>query len=94
MSEVAFSIFTLLVAVAIGCAIARIWSGPTVADRLNAADVLALCCIGLAVGHGWHRYEAIWIDVAMVAGLVLFVGTSAVSLFLDPEHLSQEEDDD
>jgi multicomponent Na+:H+ antiporter subunit F len=93
MSEVAFTIFTLLIATSIGCAIARIWSGPTVADRLNAADVIALCCIGLAVAHGWHRHDAIWLDVAMVAGLVLFVGTSAVSLFLDPEHLSQEEDD-
>lgn len=88
MIEIAYMIFVFFLFASIGCALVRIWRGPTVADRLNAADVAALCAVGLAVGHGWYRGDAIWLDVAMVAGLVLFVGTSAVSLFLDPEHLA------
>ena len=87
----AHTAFTALVAAAIGCALVRLWRGPSVADRINAADVIALCCVGLAVGHGWRRGDGVWLDVAMVAGLVLFVGTVAVALRIDPRHLSGDE---
>ncbi|MDF2377777.1 MAG: monovalent cation/H+ antiporter complex subunit F [Verrucomicrobiales bacterium] len=93
MIEIAYFIFTVCLYTSIVCSLVRIWKGPTVADRINAADVVALCGIGLALGHGWMRGDALWLDVAMVAGLVLFVGTSAVSLFLDPKHLSSKEND-
>lgn len=93
MIEIAYFIFTVCLYTSILCSLVRIWKGPTVADRINAADVVALCGIGLALGHGWMRGDALWLDVAMVAGLVLFVGTSAVSLFLDPKHLSSKEND-
>ncbi len=93
MIEIAYIIFCLCLYTSIVCGLVRIWNRPTVADRINAADVVALCGIGLALGHGWMRGDGLWLDVAMVAGLVLFVGTSAVSLFLDPEHLSSEEND-
>lgn len=92
MIEITFTIFCLCLYVSIGCGLVRIWRGPTVADRLNAADVVALCSVGLALGHGWHREDALWLDVAMVAGLVLFVGTTAVSVYLDPEHLAGSDD--
>ena len=91
MSEIAFIIFAGCLFGSIACGLVRIWRGPTVADRLNAADVVALCCVGLAVGHGWQARDGIWLDVAMIAGLVLFVGTTAVSLFLNPDHLSNDE---
>ncbi len=92
MIDIAFYLFSTCLFAAIGCALVRLWRGPTVADRLNAADVIALCSVGLAVGHGWYRQEALWLDVAMTAGLVLFVGTTAVSVFLDPEHLTSRDD--
>ena len=92
MIETAYLLFCILVAAAIGAALFRLWKGPTVADRINAADVIAICCVGLAVGHGWRQGDGIWLDLAMVAGLVLFVGTTAVSLFINPEDLSGSED--
>ncbi len=92
MIATAYLLFCIFVAGAIGGALWRLWRGPTVADRINAADVIAICCVGLAVGHGWQQGDGIWLDLAMVAGLVLFVGTTAVSLFIDPEHLSQSEE--
>ncbi len=91
MMEIAYTLFCLLVAAAMGCALWRLRRGPSIADRLNAADVIALCVVGLAVGHGWYRGDSLWLDLAMVAGLVLFVGTTAVSLFLDPEDLSESD---
>jgi multisubunit Na+/H+ antiporter MnhF subunit len=93
MIEIAHLVFTLCLFVAIGCAGARLWHGPTLADRINAADVVALCAIGLALGHGWLIREILWLDVAMVAGLVLYVGTTGVSLFLSNAHLSRKDHD-
>ena len=92
MTDFAYYLFSAFVTAAILCALVRLWRGPTVADRINAADVVALAFIGLALGHGWLRGDGLWLDVAMVAGLVLFVGTSGVSQFLDPEHLANEEE--
>lgn len=87
MIEAAFHIFVVLVACAMAGAFFRLLRGPTVADRINAADVIAICGIGLALGNGWRHGEGLWLDVAVVAALVLFVGTTSVALFLDPEAL-------
>jgi len=93
MLEVAYHIYLVFIAVAVGSSLLRLFRGPTVADRLNAADVMALCCVGLTVGHGWMMGQELWLDIAMVAGLVLFVGTTAVSVFLNPKHLSGKIDE-
>ncbi len=92
MIDFAYHLYCLFVGGAIVCALCRLWRGPTLADRINAADVIALCCVGLAVGHGWRQDDGLWLDLAMVAGLVLFVGTTAVALFIDPEDLSNPEE--
>lgn len=89
---IAYNLFLLLVGAAIACSLYRLWLGPTVADRINAADVVALCCIGIALGHGWKNGEPLWLDVAMVAALVLFVGTTALSIFLSSESLSDRDE--
>lgn len=89
---IAYHVFLVFVGAAIACSLYRLWRGPTVADRINAADVIALCCIGLALGHGWKNREELWLDVAMVAALVLFVGTTALSIFLSSESLTDQEE--
>jgi multisubunit Na+/H+ antiporter MnhF subunit len=91
ITEIAYNIFLVLVGTAIACSLWRLWQGPTIADRINSADVIALCCVGLAVGHGWKNDEGLWLDLAMVAGLVLFVGTTALSVFISSETLSDKE---
>jgi len=91
MIDLAYQLYLVLLAGCLTCCLWRLWKGPTTADRLNAADVAALCSVGLAVGHGWKQGDALWLDIAMVAGLVLFVGTTAVSLFLNPGDLTDSE---
>lgn len=91
MTEIAYYLFITLVGAAIACSLWRLWHGPTIADRINSADVIALCCVGLAIGHGWKNGEALWLDVALVAALVLFVGTTALSVFISSETISDEE---
>ncbi len=89
-AEIAYTVFVTLLGAALSGAMWRLWRGPTLADRITAADVVAVCCVGMAVGHGWKRGDGLWLDVAMVAGLVLFVGTVAVSLFIDPRHMGED----
>lgn len=91
MIEIAYTIYVILLTASLACCFWRLWRGPTLADRINAADVMALGCVGLAVGHGWKNGDTIWLDIAMVAGLVLFVGTTALSLYIDPEDLTDSE---
>jgi multicomponent K+:H+ antiporter subunit F len=91
ITEIAYNVFVALVGAAIACSLWRLWRGPTIADRINSADVIALCCVGLAVGHGWKNNESLWLDVAMVAALVLFVGTTALSVFINAETLAEDE---
>jgi multicomponent K+:H+ antiporter subunit F len=90
--ETAYIIYVILVGAAILCSLWRLWQGPSIADRINAADVIALCFVGLAIGHGWKRGDSLWLDVAMVGGLVLFVGTTAVALFITPADLSEDKE--
>jgi multisubunit Na+/H+ antiporter MnhF subunit len=88
MIAFAYTTFCVLAGAGMLCSLWRLWRGPTVGDRINAADVTALCAVGLALGHGWWREDPLWLDVALVAGLVLFVGTTAVALLLNSEELS------
>lgn len=92
MIDVAYNIFLVFTGGAILAAFIRLLRGPSIADRINAADVIAICCVGIAAGHGWYRGEGLWLDVAMVAGMVLFVGTTAVALFIAPEALRGSDD--
>lgn len=91
MIEIAHLIFVLFVGCAILFAFLRLIRGPSIADRINAADAIAISCVGLILAHGWLRGESLWLDVAMVAGLMLFVGTTAVALFIDPDTLASDE---
>ena len=92
MIEITYHIFLLFITLSLGCCLWRLVRGPTLADRINAADIIALGCVALAVAHGWVRGDAIWLDVAVVAGLVLFVGTTAVSLYLNPNQVTDAEE--
>jgi len=92
MIELTYSIFLVFIAASFGCCLWRLVRGPTVADRLNAADVIALSSVALAVAHGWKGGATIWLDIAVVAGLVLFVGTTAVSLYLNPNEVTDPEE--
>jgi multicomponent Na+:H+ antiporter subunit F len=93
MSEIVYQLFSIILGTAMLMAFVRLLKGPSLADRINAADVIAICTIGVMVGHGWYRKEETMLDIALVSGLVLFVGTTAISLFLPGEVLRKGQDD-
>ena len=64
------------------CAI-RFFKGPSVYDRVVAMDVLTIISISLIVyiSHMYNR--VILVDVALVYGLLSFLGVIAISRYLE-----------
>lgn len=73
----------VLLAVAAVVLVVRILVGPSVADRVVAIDALLVVVIsGLAVNAAATGRSA-FIDVAVVVGLLGFVGTGVAARFIE-----------
>lgn len=61
----------------------RVFRGPTAADRMCAADALDLVSASALVLYSLYTGRSIYLDIAMVAGLLGFVGTVFVARYLE-----------
>lgn len=74
---------TLMLILAGACFLARVIIGPSLADRVIAIDGLVVTIVGgillnsIRVGSSW------FLDVAVVAALVGFLGTAAAARFIE-----------
>ena len=57
--------------------------GPTAADRMCAADALDLVTALALVLYSLYSGRAIYLDIALVVGLLGFVGTVFVARYLE-----------
>jgi multisubunit Na+/H+ antiporter MnhF subunit len=57
----------------------RLFLGPTVADRVAAADTLAVITTAVLVGLAAWFNNPVYLDVALVYGALAFVGTVAIA---------------
>ena len=76
-------VFGTLLAVGVLGTMYRLVRGPTVADRVVALDVLGfltLCLLGV-LAITTRRAELL--SVALVAGLILFLGTAGFAVYLE-----------
>lgn len=83
MVEITLNIAFVLIFFSIGFGIIRLVIGPDTVDRVVAIDLLtiiAIAVIGL-LAHVANRY--IYLDVALVYGLLSFLGVLAVARFLE-----------
>jgi multicomponent Na+:H+ antiporter subunit F len=83
MAEVILNIAFVLIFLSIVFGIIRLVIGPATVDRVVAVDLLtiiAIAVIGL-LAHVANRY--IYLDVALVYGLLSFLGVLAVARFLE-----------
>jgi multicomponent Na+:H+ antiporter subunit F len=83
MVEIALNISFVLIFFSIVFGIIRLVIGPDTVDRVVAIDLLtivAIAVIGL-LAHVANRY--IYLDVALVYGLLSFLGVLAVARFLE-----------
>ncbi len=72
----------VLLAIAGGLCVMRLALGPGFADRVVAADALAMVLLNLVLvlGVAWQTRDAL--DVAVVLAALAFVGTVAAARFL------------
>ncbi|MGB5716668.1 MAG: monovalent cation/H+ antiporter complex subunit F [Gammaproteobacteria bacterium] len=83
MVDIALNIAFVLIFFSIVFGIIRLVIGPDTVDRVVAMDLLtiiAIAVIGL-LAHVANRY--IYLDVALVYGLLSFLGVLAVARFLE-----------
>ena len=83
MAEIVLNIAFVLIFFSVVFGIIRLVIGPATVDRVVAVDLLtivAIAVIGL-LAHVANRY--IYLDVALVYGLLSFLGVLAVARFLE-----------
>ncbi len=83
MVEIATAVSLGLVLIAMGLAGVRFVMGPTVADRVIALDVLTVISLPLMGLMAHYAGRSIYLDVALVYGLLSFVGVLVVARYID-----------
>ena len=83
MAEILLNLSIILILLSIGIGIIRLVKGDTVLDRVIALDLLTLISMALIViiAHISNRF--IYIDVALVYGLLSFLGVLAVARYIE-----------
>lgn len=83
LNEITVIISAVLIFFAIVFGIIRLVLGPDTVDRVVAIDLLTIVTIALIalLAHQAQRY--IYLDVALVYGLLSFLGVLAVARFLE-----------
>jgi multicomponent Na+:H+ antiporter subunit F len=76
-------IYLIIVSVAIVFAIVRMVIGPDVTNRVVGLDVLTTITIALFVFFAMIFGRYIYIDVALVYGLLAFIGVLVIARFIE-----------
>jgi multicomponent Na+:H+ antiporter subunit F len=61
----------------------RFYKGPTLSDRVVALDLLITIGIGFIAVYSIVSNQPTFLDIAMVLGLIAFLGTVAFSYYLE-----------
>ena len=83
MAETILNLAVIIIMIAIGLGIYRLVKGPTVVDRVIALDLLTLITIALIVMIALVTSRFIYVDVALVYGLLSFLSVLAVARYLE-----------
>lgn len=83
MAEVILTIAAVLIFLGILMAVARLVIGRTVVDRIVAIDMLTVISISLVALYAHVSGRFIYIDVALVYGLLSFLGVLATARYLE-----------
>ena len=83
MAEIMVIICSLLIFFSIVFGIIRLVIGPDTVDRVVAIDLLTIVTIALIALLAHHMERYIYLDVALVYGLLSFLGVLAVARYLE-----------
>jgi multisubunit Na+/H+ antiporter MnhF subunit len=73
----------LILALAMGLCFIRLLRGPSLADRVVALDQIAVHTVALAAVYSISVEQVVFLDVAVVAALLSFLGTIAFARYLE-----------
>ncbi len=77
------AVYIAIIAVAVFLSAIRFIKGPTAPDRAVALDILTNITIVLLVLFGFYFHRFIYMDVALVYGILSFVGVIALARYLE-----------
>lgn len=83
MAELMLAAAQSLIALAIVFGILRLVLGTTTVDRVIAVDLLTVISIALIALYAGYAERFIYLDVALVYGLLSFLGVLAVARYLE-----------
>ncbi len=72
-----------ILALALALAFIRTVLGPTLADRVNSIDLVALASIGLALVFVLYTGERAYLDLALVFAVLAFLGGTAFARYAE-----------
>lgn len=85
MSFIEFAVFfsLALTTISLGLLFVRFVIGPTLEDRVISIDILSVVGIGFIAIYAMLTLEKVLLDVAVILGLVSFLGTVAFAYYLE-----------
>ena len=83
MAESIVQVAAALIFGAISLSVIRLVLGPTTIDRIVAIDMLTIISISLIVLYAHVSGRFVYIDVALVYGLLSFLAVLAIARFLE-----------
>jgi multicomponent Na+:H+ antiporter subunit F len=83
MIEVVALIALGILMVALFLAIYRLILGPSLPDRVVALDLIGVISLGIVLVLTIRTNEPVYLDVAIVLGIVAFLGTVAFARYLE-----------
>lgn len=84
-----FAMTALAILVAMALAIYRSLKGPTVYDRILAVNAVGTLTVALIAVYGFLSGRPEFMDLAIVYALINFIGTIAVSKYVEFAHMGR-----
>lgn len=78
-----FILFTLIILFALFMTLFRFIKGPSFSDRIVAFDVLGIMSVSLLVIVSLYFERAIYLDIALIIGLIGFLGTTIFGRYIE-----------
>jgi len=83
LADIIIQIAAVLIFLAILCGVVRLVLGKTLVDRIVAVDMLTVISISLIALYAHVSGRFVYIDVALVYGLLSFLAVLAIARFLE-----------
>ena len=83
MADLIYNVAAIIALTGMVLSFVRLILGPTIADRAVALDGMTIIAISLIVFIAYYSNRVIYLDVAIVYGLISFIGIVAIARYLE-----------